>query len=128
MKIRRFVENHHVLMSAWAAENPNMPDARDMNHYRCVFRWKRRSMTVFFSMGLAHTREPRADEVLHCLAMDASGVDNATGFEDWCSNYGYDTDSRKAERIYKTCQRQAKKLRQFCGSAEVYQQLLECEE
>jgi hypothetical protein len=38
-------------------------------------------------------------------------VGSAQTFDDWCSNYGYDTDSRKALQIYMDCQEIAKKLR-----------------
>ena len=73
-------------------------------------------MRVPFSQGSAHTQEPTASDVLECLASDASGVDNAQSFDDWCAEYGYDNDSRKAEKTYKTCQRQADNLRNFLGN------------
>lgn len=38
---------------------------------------------------------------LHCILMDARGSDQP--FEDWCADYGYDDDSRKAEAIWKQC-------------------------
>jgi hypothetical protein len=81
-------------------------------------------MTTYFSMGYGHKgAKPEAVDVLSCLANDAAGVENAGGFEDWCAEYGYETDSRKAERIYKTCIHQSKRLRQFLGG-EAYEQLL----
>jgi hypothetical protein len=46
---------------------------------------------------------PTLVEVVHCLFLDASCVESAT-FEDFCSDMGYDTDSRKAEGIYRACQ------------------------
>ena len=33
-----------------------------------------------------------------------------TDFEDFCSTLGYDTDSRRAEKIWKACQRATNKL------------------
>ena len=45
---------------------------------------------------------PDAASVLHCLIMDASVLD-CDGFEDWCREFGYDTDSRTAEATYRTC-------------------------
>lgn len=58
---------------------------------------------------------PTASDILDCLASDACGYDDARTFEDWASNYGYDTDSRKAESIYHTIGQQAKALRHFLG-------------
>lgn len=45
---------------------------------------------------------PALVDVLYCLVADAGALDYAT-FEDWASEYGYDTDSRKAEAAYRAC-------------------------
>lgn len=45
-------------------------------------------------------------EILECLALDFSGVDGCT-FEDWAWGCGYDTDSRKAQAIFDTINKQA---------------------
>jgi hypothetical protein len=50
--------------------------------------------------------------------MDASGAENARNFEDWASEYGYDTDSRAAERTYNVVVKQAAELREFLGAAD----------
>lgn len=44
---------------------------------------------------------PTAGSVLYSLLMDASGADE--NFHDWCANYGYDSDSRKAHATYEAC-------------------------
>lgn len=80
-------------------------------------------MVVYFSMGSAHHGEPALADVLNSLALDASGYENAQGFEDWANEYGYDTDSRKAERTYKVCQRQSERLREFLGE-DAYKDML----
>lgn len=36
-------------------------------------------------------------------------------FEQWAADFGYDTDSRKAEKIYQECLRGALKLRAAIG-------------
>ena len=59
---------------------------------------------------------PAAAGVLHSLLLDA-GADGES-FGDWCANYGYDTDSRKALSTYLACQETAEKLRAFFTSAE----------
>lgn len=45
---------------------------------------------------LHYPKEPTAYDVLACLQKCDPGT-----FEDFCSEFGYDTDSRKAEKIYK---------------------------
>ena len=38
------------------------------------------------------------------------GFNGSETFEDFCSNYGYDTDSIKSNKIYKLCQKSLNKL------------------
>ena len=128
VSIGQFVKENHISMTAdwadWADSNPNMLDSENMDHWKCVLRHGNRSMTVYFSQGYGHNgKAPKTASVLDCLASDAAGVDNARDFADWCSEYGYDTDSRKAEKIFKTCEHQAKRLRSFLGGDE-YKRLL----
>jgi hypothetical protein len=52
--------------------------------------------------------------VLYGLILDSSALD--MGFEDWCGDFGYDTDSRKALELYHECQRMGKKVRALLGS------------
>jgi hypothetical protein len=54
-------------------------------------------------------QRPELDGVLHSLIMDSAACEES--FEDWCSNFDYSTDSRKALQIYLDCQENAAKLR-----------------
>src|SRR5262249_20478447 len=78
-----------------------------------VLRYKGRRMTVPFYMGPALAREPNAEDVMEALCSDASSAENS--FENWCGDYGYDTDSRRAERTYQAVQKQTAKLRRLLG-------------
>lgn len=73
----------------------------------------RTMVTPFYTGQMAG--EPTVRDVLECLLSDASGVANSESFEDWCGDYGYDTDSRKAERTYNACVEQTESLRQLLG-------------
>ncbi len=74
-------------------------------------------LTVPFWMGSAHgMTKPTAGDVMNCLCSDAASIENATGFEDWASELGMDTDSRRAEAIYEQCDEQAGELRAFLGN------------
>lgn len=46
---------------------------------------------------------PTIEDVLYCLLADASCVQYGQTFEEFCSELGYDTDSRKAEKIFNVC-------------------------
>lgn len=128
MNIQAFIRQHRLSMTVdYADTNPNMSGddewRRTAHHYKCVLKCGRRQMTVPFSQGCAHTSEPTAADVLDCLASDAAGIENARSFEDWAGEYGYDTDSRKAERTFRTCERQAESLKRLVGP-EAYETLL----
>ena len=85
-------------------------------HWRVVFRQSRHTrslMTVYYTTGEL-AGEPTVADVLECIASDALSVDSYTdGFEDWATEYGYNTDSRRAERTYNACKRNARKLNKF---------------
>lgn len=103
--------------------NPNMDDSH-MNHWKCTIRNGRKQMTITFSKGLGLHGEPATlEEVLDCLASDAAGYENAGSFELRCDEYGYDTDSRKAEKTYNLIGKQAKTLKYILGE-ENYNALL----
>ena len=52
---------------------------------------------------------PHIAGVLYSLLLDAEAV-NYSSFEEWADCFGYDTDSRKAERIYHACRENGEKL------------------
>lgn len=72
----------------------------------------------FYNTGLGHrtlekydtfVHAPSIDDVLVSLVMDASC--GSETFEDFCANFGYDADIRKALDLYLKCQQTNDKLR-----------------
>jgi hypothetical protein len=57
---------------------------------------------------------PVASDVIRSVMLDSSAMDYGC-FEDWARNYGYDTDSRAAEAIYRLCLQRAVRLRANLG-------------
>ena len=128
--IDQFVTDNRISMTAERTDrNPNIEDSRSMDHWKVTLGIRRhqarpRQMTLVFSQGYGHHgAEPKVSSVLDCLASDSASIENAQGFEDWASEFGYDPDSRKAERAFKACEHQAKRLRNFLGD-DLYDQLL----
>lgn len=68
---------------------------------------------------------PEIESVLSCLALDSNALDYAD-FEDWAKNFGYDSDSRSAEKIYKACLDTGLKMRNAFGNnqMELLQEIL----
>jgi len=125
MTVAEFVKTYRIRMTTTRAEsNPKMPDSSSMDHWKCILRRPSHTMTVFFSMGYGHNgKAPKVADVLDCLASDAASIDNTRGFEDWCADFGYDSDSRKAEKTFKACEHQASRLRNFLEPS-LYKELL----
>ena len=126
--LEQFITGQQLEMSVRPVKrNPHVSGDQLPRNFKCtitmVGRGNHEPMTVYFSQGSAHKKNPTLAEVLNCLASEASGVDNARSFEDWASEYGYDTDSRKAERTYQICKKQAQDLKALLGQ-DAYNQLL----
>lgn len=60
--------------------------------------------------------KPKLADILYALVME-SDVLNCSGFEDWATNYGYNTDSREAERTYRQYLEQSLQLRNLIGQS-----------
>jgi len=67
----------------------------------------------YTSLGLI-ANTPTVDDVMYCLVLDAGVIDHSC-FEDWANDYGYDTDSRSAEKVYRECLAIGLKLRNGIG-------------
>ena len=124
----QFITEQQLVMSVRPVKrNPHMQGEQMPRNFECAIEFEGRGyhepLTVYFSQGYAHKKPPTLADVLDCLASDASGVDNAQSFEDWASEYGYDTDSRKAEKTYNICVQQAQELKALLGQ-DTYNQLL----
>lgn len=84
-----------------------------------------RTMRVSYRTGTGHRARRRFEQDPIPVAPDAADVMAAylddgygttdRGFEDWCADYGYDTDSRAAESTYRACQTAWQEITAWCG-------------
>lgn len=93
------------------AEIPDNFDP-EASAWNVTLRYQGRRLTVPFFTG-SMAGKPTAKGVLECLILDAE-VEDWT-FDDWCADFGYDTDSRRAYRMYQACKEQTEKLRKLLG-------------
>ncbi len=127
MTMQEFIQVNAITVTTKQVDsNPNMTDMPvDSRHWSVLFlrTGTDKKMIVMFSQGSAHTEPPTAVDVLDCLASDAAGWENAPSFDVWAGEYGYDTDSRKAERTFNAVKKQSQKLDAFL-SQDQYETLL----
>lgn len=72
------------------------------------------SFETTYRQGMSHEDGPSLVAVLACLMSDANAGELGS-FEDFCGEYGYDTDSRRAEATYNACRESAAAMRRLLG-------------
>ena len=70
-----------------------------------------RKITPIVGQVTVYPVYPAVAGLLYSLQLDASACKQS--FDDWCSEYGYDTDSRKALETYLLCQQNGMKYNQL---------------
>lgn len=125
MNITEFCNKYGIIISDFASisANPNNPDW-EANHYEVTLRYGKKRYKLPYSMGFGLKGSPKVDDVMDSLRLDCSSVEWSS-FEEWCSDFDYDSDSRKAEKLYNTCRKQAEKMKAFLG--DLYDEFLETE-
>lgn len=131
MTTQEFVNKLSITATNEYADSNKLMDDQPMNHYRTTLHrstadGRPKRVTITFSKGLGLQGEPTATEVIECMIMDAQGLENSRYFKDWAADYGYDEDSRKAEKVYKAVNWQTLKLKRFLGG--YYEEALTTEE
>jgi len=92
-------------------------DKESRNIYRFTIKRGGKSYTARFGQSIASTEKdeaPRNYDILACLTKYDPGT-----FEQFCSEFGYETDSRKAEKTYKAV------VKEWVGVERVFGDVLE---
>lgn len=98
-----------------ADSNPSWINKDDgATHWKATLKLASRRMTVFYSQGSAHTKAPKTGDILRSVVSDAALVDGRD-FDNFCSEVGFEKDSRKSESMYKACLKEATKLKALLG-------------
>ena len=89
------------------------PDSRHFKY------WIRRNgvgvmegyLEEYYLQGSAHTENPTIDTVIHLILAGTNEFNYGAGaFESWADSVGYDTDSRKAEKLFNACKEEYAQL------------------
>lgn len=120
---QEFIDKHGIQFDCVAAGRGQFPGAEKdspvMDKWACRFimpSGKEYAFPFYMGTGLKG-KAPTAEEALSCLTSDAAGT-LETPFEEWCANYGYNDDSRRAESVYEACKRSALDLLALLGREE----------
>ncbi len=99
---------------------------RTANKYKARITYNKKSMTTKFYTGRGWERNPELEDILGSILQDTIYLDY--GFDDFANEMGYDTDSRKAKKIYKEIQEQSKKINRIFSKEEQEELLTYLEE
>jgi len=93
-----FAKKHGVKLSVISSKRASMwGETQIRTVFKLKISRKGKSYTFYFGQSIASGDDkPSMYDVLACLTKYDPG-----SFENFCSEYGYDTDSRKAEKTYK---------------------------
>ena len=94
-------------------------DKESRNIYRVYVTYNEKTISFKFGDSIHNTNmgiELDDEAVLNTICSDYYCVDD---FSEFCSEYGYDQDSRKAEKIFKNCQIQSAKLHKLFEDADI---------
>lgn len=115
-ELEALCEKHGIEIEYHYGANSPPPDSdwKPASSWSVTLTHKGESLVTDF-FGGALVMDPMTAGVLHCLISDTTSVDNARSFEEWANNFGYDTDSRKAEAIFRSCGEMAVEVHEFLG-------------
>ena len=72
------------------------------------------------------TNQEYKNDILDCITRDY--YSECENFDDFCTEFGYDSDSRKSYKVYKAVKRQSEKLHKVFTNADIDQLRSELEE
>lgn len=102
---------------------PNWDEGNLHNQYKIILERGKQQMQFDYWDSLYNTKEnkkPSTYDVIACLEWY-----EIYDFEDFCQNFGYDTDSMKAFNIYTECQKQQKELFALIPEENIREQIRE---
>lgn len=89
---------------------------KNANKYQVKISYFDKFYVTDYYMGSALTRKPNKKDVLNSMLLDdVSGID----FDEFCCEFGYNSDSIKSLKTYEACQRETKALHNMFDSDEI---------
>lgn len=113
MQAIRFAEKVGLKMKVlgYEWEKPEWDKKYEHAKFRICFSRNGKSWTLEFYQSISEgSKKPSIYDVLACVTKYDPGT-----FENFCSDYGYDEDSRKAERIWKAVKKEFKNVERLFG-------------
>ena len=91
----------------------------DRNQYKVTIYNGAHKFSTTFTDSIYNTQNGKKSshfDMLYCIVSDMQCVQYNDTFEDFASEFGYDEDSRSAEKIYKACLKTKDNLERLFGN------------
>ncbi len=122
--LRKFIRKYKLTMaSKWDDKLRWFDDPKDRGRYRYLLCLKHGDEKLVIAWRQGKQEKPKLADLLDNLASVCSSVEGSRGFEDWAGDLGYETDSRKAYRIWKWSEKLAIRLKAMLGQ-DGYEELI----
>lgn len=123
-----FLKKWGIKFTATRAESNACPMFCDGKHihgdqYRVTLSRNGKRITFSFWNSLNDSREGKELDAYSVLSCCSSDLNCPETFEDFCAEYGYDQDSRKAETTFKACLKQSERLHRLFDGEEIEAEL-----
>lgn len=124
-----FLAKHEITFSFKLANNKT-PDWEDngqqRNHFVVTLKQGKKRMSFDFFDSAYNYRNGKTEITAYdALTTCSSEINCPDTFEDFCSEFGYEEDSRKAEKTFRALKKFSDKLKKFFGSKEIQEDLAE---
>jgi hypothetical protein len=122
-----FLAKHGIAFSFKLAntKRPSWDENRQCNHFIVTFRKGTRRVSFDFFDSISNfekgIEELDAYSVLSCCSSELYCPET---FEEFCNEFGYDNDSRQAEKTFKALSKFSAKLQKFFDTEEMRDDLL----
>jgi hypothetical protein len=108
-----------TLTLKYMGNEPHFEDDKEKriyrDRYKCTFANGKKHFSVIFGQSIANRgKKPTTYHILACLTKY-----DPKSFENFCGEFGYDTDSRKAEKTYKAVYSEWEKVKAFFTEEEL---------
>jgi len=124
-----FLAKHNIAFS-FKLTNTKTPDwennGQQRNHFVATLKQGKKRMSFDYFDSIKNFESGKTEITAYdALTICSSEINCPDSFEDFCGEFGYDEDSRKAEKTFRALKKSSDKLKKFFDTEEIRDDLSE---
>lgn len=88
------------------------------NTFLITIKNKRNNKKISFQFNDNYLNESNLKDILYCLKLDSESYYFSSDFKNFCDEFGYNEDSKKALKIYNACKKQYERYNKLFNEEE----------